>query len=76
MEPNESLMRQSISQFETDDIRVNRYTRRHCFFYISSLLLFSTVTLLSTLYLQRDKCNDESIFCPHYDTLLTSSNSI
>ena len=76
MEPNESLMRQSISQFETDDIRVNRYTRRQCCFYITSILLSSTATLLETLYLQRDKCDHESIFCPNYDTLLTSSNSI
>jgi len=76
MENNESLMRQSMSKFETDDIRVNRYTRRQCCFYITSLLLSSTVTLLTTLYLQRDKCNEESIFCPHYDILLTSSNSI
>ena len=75
MEPNESLLRQSISKFETDDIRVNRYTRRQCCFYISSLLLFGTVTLLSTLYLQKEHCDDDKpIFCPNYDTLLTGSN--
>jgi len=74
MENNESFLRDSISKFETDDIRVNRYTRKQCCFYISTLLLSSTLTLLTTLYLQKDKCNHDSIFCPNYDTLLTGSN--
>ena len=58
MENNESLLRQTISKFETDDIRVNRYTRKQVCFYISSLLLSSAVTLMTTLYLQKNNCND------------------
>ena len=74
MENNESLLRQTMSKFETDDVRVNRYTRKQCCFYITSLLLSSAVTLMTTLYLQK-KCNDKSIFCPNYNALLNSSES-
>ena len=75
MENNESLLRQTMSKFETDDVRVNRYTRKQVCFYISSLLLSSTVTLMTTLYLQKNNCNDKSMFCPNYNTLLNSSES-
>ena len=75
MENNESLLRQTMSKFETDDVRVNRYTRKQVCFYISSLLLSSAVTLMATLYLQKNNCNDKSIFCPTYNLLLNNSES-
>ena len=75
MENNESLLRQTMSKFETDDVRVNRYTRKQVCFYISSLLLSSAVTLMTTLYLQKHNCNDKSIFCPNYNILIDNSES-
>ena len=75
MENNESLLRQTMSKFETDDVRVNRYTRKQVCFYISSLLLSSAVTLMATLYLQKNNCNDKSIFCPNYNILIDNSES-
>ena len=75
MNNDESLLRQTMSKFEVDDVRVNRYTRKQCLFYISSLILSSAVTLMATLYLQKEKCNDNSIFCPNYNSLLTTSES-
>ena len=75
MENNESLIRQTMSKFETDDVRVNRYTRKQVCFYISSLLLSSAMTLMATLYLQKNNCNDKSIFCPNYNILLNNSES-